>query len=300
MTMQRSNSPEVLAQGLRSILFEKYASYPWEYKQIFNVLKSGKKEEEDFSLSGLGLMPQKPEGQSIVYDDPISGFSTKYTHVSYGMGFRVTHEMLEDDQYGKIRKMPLALARSARHTIEQTAANIFNFGFVTAHNVGGDGKALFATDHALSGGGTSSNRPAIGADLSLTSLQEAILTMEETVDDRGLLLAIKPKMLIVPPELRWTARELLDSKLKPGVETNDINPILEDDLNYFVYHYLTDDDAWFLVGDKDDHEMNFFWREPLTTESEEDFDTGDMKFKAFMRFSVKWSDWRGVYGSPGA
>ena len=124
--------------------------------------------------------------------------------------------------------------------------------------------------------------------------------MEETTDDRGLLLAIKPKLLVVPPELKWTARELLGSKQKPYTADNEMNAFLDDDLTYFVWHYLTDDDAWFLLGDKEDHELNFFWRRKLDTEGDVDFDTGDLKFKAGMRFSVKWSDWRGAYGSPGA
>ncbi len=299
MTTFRSNLADEVSSGLRAILFEKYNQYPDEYKQIFNVYESKKSEEKDSALSGFGLMPVKGEGEPIVYDDPLQGYRVTYTHITYGLGFRVTAEMYEDDEYGKIKKMPIALARSAKHTVEQTAANIFNYGFVSTYNVGGDGKPLFALDHPLTGGGTYANRPEIPADLTVSSLQQAILSMEETVDDRGLLLAIKPKLLVVPPALKWTARELIGSKLKPYTSDNELNAFLDEDLTYFVWHYLTDDDAWFLLADKDDHELNFFWRKKLQTESDVDFDTGDLKFKAVMRFSVKWSDWRGTYGSPG-
>lgn len=300
MTTFRSNLVDEVSDGLRAVLFQKYNSYPEEYKKIFNVHESEKREEKDSALSGFGIMPVKQEGQPVMYDDPIQGFSVTYSHVTYGLGFRVTAEMCEDDQYGKIKKMPLALAKSARHTVEQTAANIFNYGFVDTYNKGGDGKALFAADHPLTGGGAIANKPAIPADLTVSSLQQALLAMEETTDDRGLLLAIKPKLLVVPPELKWTARELLGSRQKPYTADNELNAFLDDDLTYFVWHYLTDDDAWFLLADKDDHELNFFWRKKLDTESDEDFDTGDIKFKAVMRFSAKWSDWRGIYGSPGA
>lgn len=295
-----SDMADLLAEGFRAILFDKFKSYPEEFSKIFNVLSSKNKDEKDSSVSGLGLFPVKQQGQSIYYDDPIQGYDVIYTHVAYALGFRVTFEMYEDDLYGKMKKMPNALGKSARHSVEQTSANIFNYGFVTTFNSGGDAKALFASDHPLTGGGTFANKPAIPADLTVSSLQAAIQSMEETTDDRGLLLSIKPKLLVVPPELKWTARELLGSKQKPYTADNELNAFLDEDLQYFVWHYLTDDDAWFLLSSKDDHELNFFWRKKLDTDHGVDFDSGDLKFKALMRFSVKWSDWRGTYGSPGA
>jgi len=300
MTTFRSNMSNLVADGLRTILFDKYNSRPKEYTKIFNIYSSKKKQEKDSAVSGFGLMPEKNEGQSIIYDDPVQGYDVTYTHITYGMGFRVTREMWEDDQYGKIKKMPRALARSAHHTVEQECANIFNYGFVTTYNSGGDAKALFATDHTLTGGGALGNEPDVSADLTVSSLQAAIKAMEEKTDDRGLLLAVKPRLLVVPPALKWTARELLGSKLKPYTADNEINAFEDEDLLYSVWHYLTDDDAWFLLADKDDHELNFFWRRKLDSSHDGDFDTEDLKFKATMRFSVKWSDWRGAYGSPGA
>ena len=300
MTTFRDNQPDLIADGFRTILFDKYNSYPWEYDRIFNIETSKKNQEKDSGLSGLGAMPSKAEGESIQYDDPIQGYDVTYTHVTYGMGFRVSEEMWEDDQYGKIKKMPNALAKSARITIEQTCANIFNNGFVTTYNSGGDGKALFDTDHPLSGGGTYANEPAVAADLTVSSLQAMVQAMEETQGDRGEILAIKPKLLVVPIDLKYTARELLKSSLKPYTADNEINALEDDDLKYFVWHYLTDPDAWFLLADKEDHELNFFWRRKLDTDHDADFDTGDLKFKATMRFSTKWSDWRGAHGSPGA
>lgn len=296
----RSNMPDLIADGFRTILFGKYNDYPKEYPKIYDILKSKKKEEKDSAVSGFGVMPEKAEGTGIVYDDPIQGYDVTYTHTTYGMGFRVTEEMWEDDQYNKIKKLPKGLARSAHHTVEQTCANIFNNGFVTTYNSGGDAKALFADDHPLTGGGTYGNEPAVAADLSVSSLRAAIQSMEETEDDRGLILAIKPKLLVVPTELQWEADEILNSKLKPYTADNEKNAFGKLGLSYFVWHYLTDSDAWFLLSAKDDHELNFFWRRKLDTEHDSDFDTGDLKFKATMRFSVKWTDWRGTYGSPGA
>lgn len=300
MTTRRENMADLLADGFRTILFDRWDTIKWIYDKIFNVDTSTKKEEKDSAVHGFGLMPSKAEGMGITYEDPAQGYDVTYTHVTYGMGFRVTEEMWEDDLYGKIKKLPKALAKSAMHTVEQACANIFNNGFVTTYNSGGDSKALFATDHPLVGGGTQANTPAVAADLTVSSLQAAITAIEEMTDDNGIVLTLKPKTLLVPTALKWTAKELLKSEKKPGTADNDINALADEDLGYTTWPYLTDDDAWFLLTEKDEHELNFFWRRKLDTDDESDFDTGDLKFKATMRFSVKWSDYRGTYGSPGA
>lgn len=298
MALIRGSMPYLLDQAMRVVLFEKYDNYPEEYSKVFNILSTKHATEKDASISGFGTMPVKNEGVGITYDNPLQGYEILYTMLTYGLGFRVTEEMMEDDLTGKIKKMPAALAKAAHQTVEQTAANIFNNGFVTTYNAGGDTKALFANDHPLKGGGMASNIPAASVDLTLSSLQAAITAMEETVDDRGNLLAIKPKKLIIPAELKFTARELLKSSGKPGTADNNINSIQEDGLTAQTWHYLTDPDAWFLLAD--DHELNFFWRKKLVSDSDTDFDSGDLKFKAVMRFDVGFSDWRGVYGSAGA
>ena len=299
---RRSDFTPLLAEGLRDIFFEKFNSRPWEYKQVFKILNSKKAYEEDYDMTGFGVVPIKPEGQAIAYDNPIGGETKRHTHVSYGLGFRITKEMKDDELYGQMNKMPKAMARSARTTIEQTAANVLNYGFVTTKHTGRDGKALFATDHPLLGGGEQSNRAATPSELSMTSLQAAVTAMEATTDDRGHLLAIKPKRLVVPSVLRWTARELLLPRAteKPDTANRDINSLLEEDLSFFVYHYLTSSTAWFLLAPEDDHEILFFWRKQPTTDSDDDFDTGDTKIKLFMRFVPGFSDYKGAYGNAGA
>jgi phage major head subunit gpT-like protein len=299
MTTLSSNIPELVMAGLNMVIFEKYESYPEQFSRIYNVLESSKQYEDDVTMTGLGVFPVKPEGSSIVYDDPMRGFSKRYTHVTYALGFRVTREMMADDLYGPMRKMAKALGRSARQTVEIQAASLFNNGFSSTTG-SPDGKPLFATDHPLVGGGTARNELSTPADLSVTSLQQAINDFEDTVDDRGLLLAIKPKLLVVPSELKWQAHQLLMSPLLPGTADNDANPLKDEGLSYFVWNYLTDPDAWFLIAEPDDHEVKFFWRERFTVEAAEDFDTKDHKISGIMRFSYGWSDWRGVFGSPGA
>lgn len=299
MTTLSSNIPDLVMAGINEVIFDKYQSYPEQFSTVFNVAESSKQYEDDVTMSGLGLFPAKPEGSAIIYDDPLKGFSKRYTHVTYALGFRVTHEMMSDDLYGPMRKMGKALGRSARQTVEIQAASVFNNGFTdTAGSP--DGKALFADDHPLVGSGTARNELSTPADLSVTSLEQAINDFEDTVDDRGLLIALKPKLLVVPSELKWQAHQLLMSPLLPGSADNDANPLKGEGIDYFVWNYLTDPDAWFLVTDPDDHEVKFFWRERFNVESAEDFDTKDNKVSGFMRFSHGWSDWRGVFGSPGA
>lgn len=286
---------ELLVPGLRTILFNKFKQYPEAFKVVFNVLNSTKSKEEDLPISGLGPMVEKSEGLSIIYDTPVKGDKATYIHKTFGLGFRVTEELLDDDQYGIIKKMPAALARSAYQTREITAAAVLNLAF---SNTGPDGVSLCSASHPLAGGGLGSNTLETPADLDVTSLTAAINIAERAVDDKGLLLNIKMAKLIVPPELKWTARELLKSDSKPYEMTNEINPIKDEELAYFVYPWLTDPDAWFLQAKE--HELNFFWRKKLKDEAGNDFDTGDLKFKAIMRFSVGYSDWRGFFGTAGS
>lgn len=287
---------DLLEPGFREVLFAKFDGYPEEFSKVFNMNTSTKKREHDTKISGLGSMPEKAEGVSIDYDVPIQGYDVYYTHVTYGLGFRVTREMYEDDQYGIMAKMPKALARSARYTIETIAAEVLNGAFDTAG--GGNSEYLCAHNHALLGGGTEQNELSTAADLAVTSLQTAIGNIEETVDERGLLLALKSRRLVIPHQLKFLAREILGSDKKPYTANNEINALLDEDLTYFVYHYLTDPDAWFLLGNE--HDLNFFWRRRLDFGQGNDFDSEDAKYKSTMRFSCGWTDWPGIFGSPGA
>lgn len=301
-TSRTTGFSHLLAPGLHDIFFNKYNQWPDEYSQVFNVLTSNRNYEEDAEVVGLGKLVSKSEGAAVTYDDPYQSTDKKrYTHTAYGLGFRVTEEMYADDLYGIIKKMPASLARSAKQTTEVEAWGIFNNAFNTT-NTGLDGLALCSTTHTnvKKIGGPYSNRLATDSDLSVTSLQAAIELMEDTTDDRDMNIMLKPKRLIVTPSNKWMARELLNSAQKPHTADNEINALKDEELSYFVGHYLTDDDAWFLVTDKADHYLNFFWRKKVAFGNSDDFDTGDAKFKATMRFSVGFSGWRGVVGTPGA
>jgi phage major head subunit gpT-like protein len=297
MTAIRANFGPLLAPGLRSVFFDQYDSYPTEYTEIFNVHTSTRKYEDDYSVSGFGLVPQKDESVGIIYDDPVPGYSKRYTHTTFGLGFRVSRELYEDDMYGIIRRMPKALGKSMRLTVEIDAANVLNNGFTASTYAGPDGVALFSASHPLTGGGVSSNTLAVAADLSETSLEQAMIDIMATTDDRGLLQMIRPKKLVVGPALAWTASRLLESTLTPGSANNAINPA-KGIMPFVVNHYLTDPDAWFILAD--DTQLNWFWRRKPDFDNDNDFDTEDAKFKATARWSNGFSDWRGVYASPGA
>lgn len=295
MTALRSNFGDLLVPGFRAIFMDKFKSYSDEYTELFNILSSERQYEEDSSISGFGLVPEKNEGVGIFYDDPIQGYDKRYTHKTYGMGFRVTKETWEDDLYGKMRKMPSALGRSMRISIEQDAANIYNRAFSSSY-LGGDGIELCSLLHPLTGGGTEQNEPSSPGDLSATTLEQALIDIAATVDDRGLQLALRPKKLVVTPSFAWTASKLLESTLNPGVSTNEINPA-KGIMPFVVNHYFTNSDDFFILCD--DHEVNFFFRRRPEFDKGNDFDTEDAKFKATARWSTGWSEWRGVYGNPG-
>lgn len=297
MPTMRANFGPLLAPGLREVFFDKFDSYPAQYTDLFNVEKSERKYEDDYGVSGFGLVPVKDEGVGVIYDDPISGYTKRYTHSTFALGFRVTQEMYEDDLYGIIRKMPKALGKSMRLTVEIDGANVLNNGFTGSTYAGSDGVALFSASHPLTGGGTSSNTLAVAADLSESSLEQAIIDIAATTDDRGLLQMIQPKKLIVPASLAWTASRLLESTLTPGSANNAINPG-KGIMPFKVNNYLTDTDAWFIYGDE--HQVNWFWRVKPDFDQDNDFDTTDAKYKARARWSNGFSDWRGVYASPGA
>ena len=300
MSTLRGNFGDLLAPGIRKIIFGKYAEKPEEFSKIFNVGTSKRQYEQDTQVSGFGHVPIKPEGVATAYDDPAQGYKTTYTHVSYGLGFRISREMYDDDLYGVMSKMAKELARSARATIESDAANIFNRAFSTSYAHATEGRPLVATAHPLlKSSGTYDNTLSTPASLGVTSLRDAILVIENMVNERNLPANLSGKILLVSPTNKFIARELLGSEWKPGSAQNEINSLLDEDLGYMVSHYFTDSGAWFLLTDKSDHELNFIWRQKMSFAHDNDFDTDDAKFKIFYRYSLGWSDWRGVTGSNG-
>jgi len=287
------------APGLRKIVFDGYTDMPAEYDKFLNVSTVAKRQYlDDYKMGGFGAVPTKAEGTPIVYDDPVPGATVRYTWTAYGKGFRVTHEAMVDELYGPMRRMAKALGRSFRNQVEVTAAGLLNSAFGVA-NGGFDGKALCATDHILLRGGTARNTPTAAVDFGVTALQDALIDFERMVDDSGFPIAYRPKYLVIPPETWTQAREVLGSQFKPYTADNEINTLANEGLTLIVSHYMTDTDAWFLLADKSDHDLQFFHREKFTTDSSDDFDSGDGKMKAYMRNGIGYGDWRGVWGSPG-
>ena len=304
MPFNTGQGSQLIVPGLRRVMFQAYNERPAEYMDVANTKTSKRNFEEDLEFVGFGTMPAKPEGTATIYTDPIQGEKKRYTHVAFGMGFRITREMMDDDLYNIAQpsKMAKELGKAARNVREIRFANIFNNGFTIADGFpkSGTQQTLFSTTHTLLGGGTFANRPTTEVDLSQAALEAAIISFNTLVDENNIPIVVMPKMLLVNPQLIMVARELLGSEYKPYVASNEINPTREDGLTLKINHYLTDADAWFVGAGKGDHDLNFITRTDLEYQTGDDFDSGDSKQKAFQRFSVGYGDWRGWYGSTGA
>lgn len=299
MAMMTTNFGELLYPGLKSIYGMAYNDYPELYSKCgFRVETSTQAYEKTLSLTGFGLAATMPEGQGVTYDEAYQGYTQTLTHVKYGLGFQVTSEMYDDDQYGKINGLPKALAKSVRDTIEQYPANILNNAFTSG--TGPDGSYLCVTTHALIGGGTEQNCLSTAADISMTSLEQAFIDIGDMVNDRSLLINLKARKLVIPPELEWTVKQILNSEKDPESNYNAINPakgIFPE--GYVVNPYLTDSDAWFIITDCP-YGLVFYWRRRPAFTKDNDFDTDNAKYKTVFRMSVGWDDFRGVFGTAGA
>ena len=296
-----SSFAKLLWPGINAIYGKAYNDYPEEWKQLgFEINKSSKAYEEDVGLSSFGLAAVKSEGAPISYDTERQGFTTRYNHVVYALGFIITREIYEDDQYDQVGKRKAnALARSMKHTKEIVAANIFNRA-TTAGYTGGDGKTLLATDHPNVAGGTWSNMPTTAADLSEAALEQAYIDIAAFRDDRGLLIAAKPKKLIIAPANAFEAKRILGTDGRVGTADNDLNAIKTMGVipEFTVNHFVTDTDQWTIVTDVVDG-LKYFERRGDQFEMDNDFDTENAKYKATARYSFGWSDPRCVYGSVG-
>lgn len=298
-TLISSNFSELLYPGLKAIWGMAYKEKPEIYSKIFNVQSSSQAYEKTLSMTGFGAAATKSEGTSVTYDDAYEGLTQTLTHVTKGLGFIVAKELMEDDQYGKINALPKALAFSIRSTIEQDAANVLNNAFSTSYT-GADGCCLCYASHTLLDGGTEQNTLSTAADLSMTSLEQAFIDIGDLVNDRGLLINVMARKLVIPSELEWTAKQLLGSEKDPETNYNAINPakgIFPE--GYLVNPYLTDPDAWFILTDAPQG-LVFYWRRKPEFTKDNDFDSDNGKFKSTYRCIQGWDDWRGVFGSPGA
>jgi hypothetical protein len=301
MAISRAQLLKELLPGLNALFGMEYAKYGEEHKEIFESESSDRSFEEEVKLSGFGAAPVKNEGSAIDYDNAQEAFTARYTHETIAMGFSVTEEAIEDNLYDSLSsRYTKALARAMAYTKQVKAATILNGAF--SGTTYGDGKALCVTDHPLVGGGTNSNRPAVAADLNETSLEAAVIQLAGWTDERGLLIAAKPRKLVIPPALQFVATRLLDTEGRVGTADNDLNAIRNNGSipeGFTVNHYLTDTDAWFLTTDVPNG-LKHFVRTPMSTSMDADFDTGNSRYKARERYSFGVSDPLGIFGSPGA
>ena len=302
MAISRAQLLKELLPGLNALFGLEYAKYGEEHKEIYETETSERSFEEETKLSGFSAAPVKNEGSAIAYDNGQEAWTARYTHETIAMGFSLTEEAIEDNLYDSLSaRYTKALARSMAYTKQVKAAAVLNNGF-SASYPGGDGVALFSASHPLVSGGTNSNIPTTPADLNETSLEAAVIQISLWTDERSLLIAAKPKKLIVPPALQFVATRLLDTELRVGTADNDINALKNNGSipdGYTINHFLTDTNAWFLTTDVPNG-MKHFVRTPLQQSMDGDFDTGNVRYKSRERYSFGWSDPLGMYGSAGA
>lgn len=297
-----SSFAKALWPGVNAWYGQAYAEYPVEWDKLFEKNTSKRAFEEDVGTSGFGLAQVKPEGSAISYDSERQGFTTRYSHVVYALGFIITKEIYEDDLYDVVGKRKAkGLAFSMRQTKEIIGANVYNRAF-NATYTGGDGVCLLNSAHPNVAGGTQSNILATAADLSEAALEQAVIDISLLENDRGLLIALRPKKLIIPPQLQFEAHRILKSEGRIGTADNDPNAIKQMGLfqdGVIINHYLTDADAWFISTTAQDG-MKYFERWGDKFEMDNDFDTDNAKYKASARYSFGWTDWRGLFGTAGA
>jgi hypothetical protein len=302
MAISRAQLLKELLPGLNALFGMEYKTYGEQHKEIYETESSERSFEEETKLSGFNAAPVKDEGAALRYDNAQEAWTARYNHETIALGFSLTEEAIEDNLYDSLSaRYTKSLARAMAYTKQVKAASVLNNGF-TAGYVGGDGVVLFSTAHPLVSGGVNSNTPAVAADLNETSLENAVIQIAAWTDERGLLIAAKPKKLIVPPALQFVATRLLSTKLRVGTTDNDINALENNGSipdGFTINNYLTDTNGWYLTTDVPNG-LKHFVRVPLSNSMDGDFDTGNVRYKSRERYSFGWSDPLGMYGSPGA
>jgi hypothetical protein len=302
MAISRAQLLKELLPGLNALFGLEYAKYGEEHKEIYETETSERSFEEETKLAGFSAAPVKNEGSAIQYDNAQEAWTARYNHETIAMGFSITEEAVEDNLYDSLSaRYTKALARGMAYTKQVKAAYVLNNAFTTTVTYG-DGVSLCSTAHPLISGGTNSNRPTTGADLNETSLENAVIQIAAWTDERGLLIAAKPKKLIIPPALMFVATRLLETSLRVGTTDNDINALKNNGSipeGYTVNHFLTDTNGWFLTTDVPNG-LKHFVRSPLSNSMDGDFDTGNVRYKARERYSFGVSDPLGIFGSPGS
>ena len=301
MAISRAQLVKELEPGLNALFGLEYKNYANEHEEIFSKENSDRAFEEEVMLSGFGNAGVKPEGSSINYDAATETFTARYTHETLALAFSITEEAIEDNLYDRISsRYTKALARSMANAKQVKAANVLNRAFNSSYT-GGDGLELCSLAHVIVSG-TEQNELTTAADLNETSLEQAMIDIAALTDERGLKIAAKGMKMVIPSALQFTAERLMKSTLRVGTADNDINAVRSMGMipqGYTVNHYLTDTDAWFLKTDVPNG-LKHFVRAPIKTAMEGDFETGNVRYKARERYSFGWSDWRGIFGSPGA
>lgn len=302
MAISRAQLLKELLPGLNALFGMEYARYGEEHKEIYETETSERSFEEETKLSGFSAAPVKAEGTAISYDNAQEAWTARYNHETIALGFSITEEAVEDNLYDSLSsRYTKALARAMAYTKQVKGATVLNNGFSSSYT-GGDGVALFSTAHPLVSGGTNPNRPTTDVDLNETSLEAAVIQIAAWTDERGLLIAAKPRKLVIPPALMFVAKRLLDTELRVGTTNNDINAIKAMGSipeGCTVNHFLTDTNAWFLTTDVPNG-MKHFVRVPLQNGMDGDFDTGNVRYKARERYSFGWSDPLGMWGTSGS
>jgi hypothetical protein len=304
MAISRSQLLKELLPGLNALFGLEYDNYGEEHKELYEIESSERSFEEETKLSGFSAAPVKSEGSAIAYDSAQEAWTTRYSHETIALGFSITEEAIEDNLYDSLSaRYTKALARGMAYTKQVKGASVLNNGFTNSSQYyGGDGVPLFSTSHPTVGGGVNSNTPSTQSDLNETSLEAAVIQIAAWTDERQLLIAAKPRKLVVPPSLMFVATRLLDTKLRVGTNNNDISAINNNGTipeGYTVNHFLTDVNAWFLITDVPNG-LKHFVRTPLQNSMDGDFDTGNVRYKSRERYSFGWSDPLGVFGSSGS
>jgi Mu-like prophage major head subunit gpT len=302
MAISRAQLLKELLPGLNALFGLEYAKYGEQHKEIYETETSDRSFEEETKLSGFSAAPVKNEGQAIAYDNAQEAWTARYNHETIAMGFSITEEAMEDNLYDSLSgRYTKALARAMAYTKQVKAAAILNNAFNSSYTYG-DGVVLCSTSHPLVSGGVNSNRPTTAVDLNETSLENAVISIAAWTDERGLLIAAKPKKLVIPPALQFVATRLLKTEQRVGTTDNDINALKNNGSipgGYTVNNYLTDTNAWFLLTDIPNG-LKTFTRAALKTSMDADFDTGNQRYKARERYSFGVSDPLGIYASPGS
>ncbi len=299
MPMSRGAFPVITARaGLKRAYFMEYAQHKLLYPTVFNIHDSTRGYEDFVKVSGFGRMAQMGEGESIFFDRAVEGSRISAGHAMFGLGYQVSRVLMDDEQYSIMSRMSQALARSVQYEQEVRAWAVFNGAGSTTTFSGFDSKALLHNSHTLLNS-TSTQDNRIQADLSVSSLEAAVDLFATVLDDSAMNIAIDPKALVVPAQNRWLASTLLESEYSPEDANNAINPLRDVGLSWFATPFITDTDSWFILADKGDHDLNFYWRLKPETEDTTDFDTKTLKFSSICRFLVHWNEFRGVVGSMG-